>query len=74
MASMNTAINSLYFSITRLKNLKQKVLQCNSNICFDKQTLNRGMFPKYDQIQVPNSCSAAKFTSSKEKPVLCSTQ
>ena len=67
MAYMNTAVNSQYFYNSRLKNLKRKILKCNSSIYFNKQTLNSGRFPKHDRIQVPNSCSAANFTNTKGK-------
>jgi hypothetical protein len=74
MASVNTAANRQYFSISRLKNLKRKIVKCKSNIYFKEQTINRGLVLKYDRIQVPNSCSATKFAITKRNPLLCNTQ
>jgi len=51
MASIKIANTSQYFSISRYKNLKRKLLKCNSNTQFNKQCLNRGVIPKYARIK-----------------------
>lgn len=50
-ASIKTAIILQYYFISRNKNLKRKILKCNSKICFNKQFVNRGQAPKYARIK-----------------------
>ncbi len=52
-------------NINNFKNLKQKVLKCCANIYFNKQCLLHGLTPKYGNIRVPHTSSAAPFTQRK---------
>jgi len=50
-ASIKTVITSQYYSINWYKDLKRKILKCNSNIHFNKQFVNTGLIPKYAKIK-----------------------
>lgn len=45
----------------------KKGRQCNFNIYFNKQCVNRGLIAKYVRIKVPNTSIVAKFNSNKAK-------
>jgi hypothetical protein len=51
MVSVKTAITLQYYFINRHKNLKRKILKCNSKIYFNKQFVNTGQAPKYARIK-----------------------
>jgi hypothetical protein len=65
MASTIICLTSQYYSISQYKNLKRKILKCNSNIYFNNEFINRGLVPKYARIKVPNTSPATKFTNTK---------
>ena len=51
MTSIKTVITSQYYCINWYKDLKRKILKCNSNIHFNKLFVNRGLIPKYAKIK-----------------------
>jgi hypothetical protein len=65
MSSMKFVIASQAHNINALKNLKRKVLQCCANIYFNKQCLLYELTPRYANIKVPRTSSAAMFTQQK---------
>jgi hypothetical protein len=36
------AMKSQYYSISRYKNIKRRIIKCNSDMYFDKQSVNQG--------------------------------
>jgi hypothetical protein len=67
MVSTIIYLTSQYYSISRYKNLKRKILKCDSNIYFNKECINEGLVPKYSyaRIKVPNTSPTTKFTNTK---------
>jgi exonuclease VII large subunit len=65
MSSMKFVIASQAWNISAFKNLKRRVLQCCSNIYFNKQCLLHGLTPKYANIRVPRTSAAAMVTQRK---------
>jgi len=51
VASIKAAITLKYNFISRHKNLKRKIVKCNSKTRFNKQFVNRGQAPKYARIK-----------------------
>jgi len=49
-------------SIRKFENLKMKLYNCNANIYFNRQYLQKHLIPNYARVKVPNTSSEAKFT------------
>ena len=62
---MKIVLASQAKNINNFKNLKRKVLKCCANIYFNKQCLLHGLTPKYANIRVPHTLSAAPSTQRK---------
>ena len=52
-------------SIYLYKRLRSKLLNCNANIAFNKQCLNKNITPKYADIKIPITSKAAHITKTK---------
>jgi hypothetical protein len=76
-AAVTNCVTSQFYSNSRYKNLKWKILKCNSNIYFKKQCVNKRLIPKYARNKFPNTSPATKFTNTKAQKlrmVLCSVE
>ena len=54
-------------TIHNYKSLKLKVLNCNANIYFNKQCLNKNIIPTYAKIKINIKNSSTAATKTKEK-------
>jgi hypothetical protein len=49
-------------SIRKFENLRMKLYNCNANIYFNRQCLQKHLIPNYSRVKVPKSSPAGKFT------------
>ena len=62
-------IASQAISIYKYKNLRQKLLNCNANIYFNKQCLTHKVIPTYAKIRVPYTSPASVITQRKTSTI-----
>jgi hypothetical protein len=55
------------YPINNYKNIKGKLLKCNSNIYFNRQCISKIIIPKFYHAKIPNSLPGAKFKIFKAK-------
>ena len=55
MHKVKTATASIAKDICRYKNIKRKLLNCNTNIFFNQWCLQNGLTPNYSNIKIPNT-------------------
>ena len=53
--------------INKYKNLKHKMLKCNTNIFFNKQYLNTLLTPRFADISIKNTCLGSRYTQNNSK-------
>jgi hypothetical protein len=52
-------------SIYAYKNLKMKVINCNANTYFNRQCLNKKIFPNYARVKITRTSPTATNTQKK---------